>query len=85
MSENTSPFDFDSMTLDEVETIENLTGIAIDRLVADGAPKGKNLKAIIFVLGRRTNPAFTMEEAGKYTISEAMKVFGMDADPKGDN
>lgn len=76
---------FDAMTLDEVETIENLTGVAIDRIVADGTPKGKNLKAIIFVLGKRANPAFTIEEAGKYTIAEAMKVFGVDADPKGAN
>lgn len=77
-----SSFDFDTLTLDEVETIETLTGTAIDSLVADGTPKGKNLKAIIFVLGRRTNPEFTIADAGKYTITEAMKVFGMDADPK---
>jgi hypothetical protein len=79
------PFDFEQMTLNEVETIENLTGTAIDKLVADGTPKGKNLKAIIFVLGRRTNPDFTIEDAGNYTLVEAMKVFGVEEDPKGAN
>lgn len=71
-------FDFDSLTLDEVETIENLTGVAIERLAEDGAPKGKNLKALIFVMMRRNNPAFTMEDAGKYTLSQATALFGDD-------
>lgn len=81
----TQPFDFESMTLNEVETIENLTGLAIDKLVDNGTPKGKNLKAIIYVLGRRTKPDFTIEEAGNYTLAEAMKVFGVEEDPKDAN
>lgn len=71
-------FDFESLTLDEVETIENLTGLAIERLAEDGAPKGKNLKSLIFVMMRRTNPAFTIEDAGKYTLSQATALFGDD-------
>jgi hypothetical protein len=74
----TEAFDFESLTLDEVETIENLTGVAIERLAEDGAPKGKNLKSLIFVMMRRTNPAFTIEEAGKYTLSQATALFGED-------
>lgn len=79
------PFNFESMTLREVETIENLTGIAIDKLVADGTPKGKNLTALIFVLGKRSNPAFTIDEAADTTLADAMKLFGGDSDPKGAN
>lgn len=71
-------FDFESLTLDEVEMIENLTGVAIERIAEDGAPKGKNLKSLIFVMMRRTNPAFTIEEAGKYTLSQATALFGDD-------
>lgn len=76
-------FDFEAMTLDEVETIEALTGASIDSVVADGKPKGKNLKAIIYVLKRRENPDFKIEDAGKFTIAEVSKILG--GDPKADN
>jgi len=71
-------FNFESLTLDEVEIIENLTGVAIEQIADDGAPKGKNLKSLIFVMMRRTNPAFTIEDAGKYTLSQATALFGDD-------
>lgn len=77
-----SAFDFESMTLREVETIENLTGLAIDKLVEDGTPKGKNLTALIFVLGKRNDPAFTIDQAADYTLKDAMAMFGGDQDPK---
>lgn len=80
-----SAFDFESLTLREVETIENLTGIAIDKLIEDGTPKGKNLKAIIFVLGQRKDPAFTIEQAADYTLRDALNFFGGDQDPKDAN
>lgn len=71
-------FDFESLTLDEVEMIENLTGVAIERIAEDGAPKGKNLKSLIFVMMRRNDPSFTIEQAGKYTLSQATALFGED-------
>jgi hypothetical protein len=74
-------FDFEGLTLNEVETIENLTGVSIDLVAADGAPKGKNLKAIIFVMKRRENPNFTIDEAGNFSIKDAMALFG-GKDPK---
>jgi hypothetical protein len=77
-------FDFEGLTLNEVETIEQLTGVSIDQVVADGTPKGKNLKAIIFVMKRRENPNFTLDEAGRFSISEAMALFG-GKDPKDKN
>jgi hypothetical protein len=80
MSENLA-LDFNSLTLDEVETIENLTGVSIEKLADDKAPKGKNLKALIFVMKRRQDPQFTMEQAGQLTLVDAMSLFG--ADPKG--
>lgn len=70
--------DFESLTLNEVEMIENLCGVSIDKAVADGEPKGKNLRAIIYVMTRRTNPDFTIEEAGNMTLTDAMKKFGVD-------
>jgi hypothetical protein len=74
-------FDFEGLTLNEVETIEQLTGVSIDQVAADGALKGRNLKAIIFVMKRRDNPNFTIDEAGNFSIKEAMALFG-GKDPK---
>jgi len=74
-------FDFEGLTLNEVETIEQLTGVSIDKVVADGTPKGKNLKAIIYVMKRRETPDFTIEQAGAFSIKDAMALFG-GGDPK---
>ena len=79
MSDNAS-IDFNSLTLDEVETIENLTGVSTDKLADDKTPKGKNLKVLIFVMKRRIDPSFTLEQAGQLTLTDAMSLFG--ADPK---
>lgn len=76
MSEN--QIDFEQLTLDEVETIENLAGVSIDKIVGDGMPKGKNLKAIMFVLKRRENPDFKLEDAGKFTVADVTALFGGD-------
>ena len=52
-------FDFETLTLDEVETIELLTGTSIDQLMDAGQAKGKALKAILYVIKKRTDPNFT--------------------------
>lgn len=71
--------DFDAITLEEAEEIENLTGIAIDELGATGKPKAKVIRALCFITMRRTNPALTWEETANLRVSEI--TFG-DADPK---
>jgi hypothetical protein len=68
-------FDFNSLTLDECEQIENLTGLSIDMAFADGKPKGKALRSFLWVIGKRSNPNYTIEEAGKLTLTEAMQHF----------
>jgi hypothetical protein len=74
---------FSTLTLDEVETIENLAGQAMDELMGVGKLKGKALKAIIFVAKKRTNADFKMEDAGKVTFSEALELFkAVETDPK---
>jgi hypothetical protein len=72
-----------SLTLDEVETIENLSGQAMDEFMGAGKLKGKALKAIIWVAKKRTDPNFKMEDAGKVTFTEALDLFkGVGDDPK---
>jgi len=72
-----------TLTLDEVETIENLSGRAMDELMDAGQLKGKALKAIIWVVRKREDPNFKMEDAGKVSVAEALDLFKGDAeDPK---
>lgn len=74
---------FSTLTLDEVETIENLSGQPMDELMQAGKLKGKALKAIIWVARKRTDPNFKMEDAGKVTFSEALDLFkAVESDPK---
>ncbi len=77
----TTPFDFESLTLDEVETIELLTGSSIDQIMSDGAPKGKALKAIIYIIKKRQEPEFTLEQAGKFKMSDVNELLVVE-DPK---
>jgi hypothetical protein len=74
---------FSTLTLDEVETIENLSGQAMDELMGVGKLKGKALKAIIWVAKKRVDPNFKMEDAGKVTFAQALEIFEVaGTDPK---
>lgn len=77
----TNNFDFESLTLDEVETIELMTGASIDQIMSDGQPKGKALKAIIFIIKKRTDPSFTIEQAGSLKMSDVSALLVVE-DPK---
>lgn len=70
---------FETLTLDEIETIENITGVSIDSLADEGTPKGKNLKAIIYVMKKREDASFTIEQAGKYSFADALALFEVDS------
>jgi hypothetical protein len=78
----TNAFDFESLTLNEVEQIELITGASIDQLMDAGQPKGKAMKAIIFTIKKRTDPNFTLEQAGEVSMTEANSMFESVDDPK---
>jgi hypothetical protein len=75
-------FDFESLTLNEVEQIELITGNSIDQILDAGQAKGKAMKAIIFIMKKRIDPNFTLEQAGSISMSEANALFAGEADPK---
>lgn len=76
-------FDFESLTIEDVETIEHISGRAIDSIMDDESPKGKTMKAIVFVVKRKENPMYTLDDAGKVSFKEAMELLQSgDADPK---
>ena len=65
-------FDFESLTLEEVELIENLTNSSIDEAFGNGKPKGKALSAFVWVVLKRDNPNYKMEEAKKLSLKDAL-------------
>lgn len=77
-------FDFETLTIEEVETIEQISGAPIDALMSEDALKGKSLKAVVFVVQRRDNDKYTLADAGKVSFKEAMELLqpGDSKDPK---
>jgi hypothetical protein len=75
-------FDFESLTLNEVEQIELITGNSIDQILDAGQAKGKAMKAIIFIMKKRIDPDFTLEQAGQISMTEANSLFAGESDPK---
>lgn len=75
-------FDFESLTIEDVETIEHIAGTAIDSIMDDKSLKGKTLKAIVFVVKKKENPMYTLDDAAKVPFKEAMEMLQGDADPK---
>jgi hypothetical protein len=65
-------FDFESLTLEEVELIENLTNTSIDEAFGNGKPKGKALAAFVWVVRKRNDPSYKMEDAKKLSLKEAL-------------
>jgi hypothetical protein len=64
---NGREYDATDLTLNEVETIEDLCGgVSLDNL---DLGRAKTLKAIVFVLLRRDEPDMTLEDAGNVKLS----------------
>ena len=77
-----SKFDFESLTLEEVEVIENLTNCSIDEAFGNGKPKGKALSAFVWVVQKRNNPNYKMEDAKKISLKEALEMIKGDEEKK---
>lgn len=74
--------DFNTMTLNEIEQIETIAGRNIDSIMDDDAPRGRSLKAIIYVFMKRKDPNFTPDQAGAMSLEDATALFAGDEDPK---
>ncbi|MFI6861297.1 hypothetical protein ACIBKZ_15580 [Streptomyces sp. NPDC050421] len=61
--------DIDSLTLDEIDDIEEIIDGPLDSLSKPGARKAKLLKAMAYVIKKRDNPDFTIADAGRLKIS----------------
>lgn len=71
--------DVDEMTLGELEELEALAGCTIEDIM-QGERSVRSMIAIIFILRRRDNPAFTLEDAKRVKMSELELVDGADVE-----
>lgn len=58
----------DSLRVHEIEAIEEITGLPIDEAFAHGKPRGKAMRALGYVVRKRDNPDFTIEDAGNLIV-----------------
>ncbi|WP_030779360.1 hypothetical protein [Streptomyces sp. NRRL S-920] len=65
--------DIDSLTIDEIDVIEEIIDGPLDSLAKPGARKAKMLRAMAVVIKRREDPSFTAEDAGKLKIQFKQK------------
>lgn len=73
--------DFSSLTGNEVALIEDLSGLSIDTLSAEGAPKAKLLGALVLVGKRRDgDKSFTINKAMNMTLPEMTEYLGLGED-----
>jgi len=73
---------YESMTLGEIETFEQIAQVPIDEIGEPGTLKGKIYQALTFVWGKRANPALTMEEVKAMTRAQADELLVVAEDPK---
>ena len=69
--ESTLDFNLNDLTIGEIVTIEELTGLPFDAMTDPDKPKGKLLQAIAYISKRRDNPEFTFEMAGDLKLNIA--------------
>jgi hypothetical protein len=70
--------DFDDITLGEIEEIEDYAGLAISRIGEEVPGVIKLRIALAWIIRRRTNPAFTIDDAKKMTAVELTSFFTED-------
>lgn len=61
--------DLNRLTVGDVEDIEDICGKPLDELDFRH-PNGKLIKAIVYIIARRGDPSFTLDDARKIELSE---------------
>ena len=71
----------EDLTLGEVEEVENYAGLPLASLADDNAPKGKLMVALGWIMKRKSDPSFTLQQAKMMTSKDLNDLLGAD-DPK---
>jgi hypothetical protein len=67
--------DIDTLTLGDIEDIENYAGLSFSDIGEDKPGVSKLRTALVWVLKRKTDSSFTIEDARKITPDELSKIF----------
>jgi hypothetical protein len=62
------PADLKTLTVGELELLEERTGRPLSKLFDDDAPRGILLHALAYIMLRRRDPATTWEGSGDYVV-----------------
>lgn len=73
MDNDTLDLDLGSLTIDEIETIEEIIDGPFDEAFKPGAKKGRTLRALAYTVKRRTDPDITLEDVGRLKIQMGEK------------
>ena len=78
--------DINKLTLGEMATVEKFSGQSIGALGDEDAPKSALFAALCYVIKKRENPEFTMDDANNLTMDEVTELLGLndedEEDPK---
>lgn len=69
-------FDINSLTLGEIEQVETLARQGIGALGDEKAPKAKLMRALVYVVMRRTDPAAKWEATESLTMADMGRILG---------
>lgn len=70
---STFKINLDSLSLNDIEIFEEITGIGIDsvqELMKSDRPKAKVLKTLYWLAARKDDPELTLEKAGDVSLAE---------------
>lgn len=75
--------DISKLTLGEIATIEQLSGKAFAELADEEAPKGAILAALAYVIKKRDDKSYTIDDAKKLTMEDINELMSQgDAEKK---
>ncbi|WP_367140437.1 MULTISPECIES: hypothetical protein [Streptomyces] len=60
--------DLNRLSIDEIDIIEEITDAPLDDLRKPGQRRGPMLRAMAVVVKRRTDPNFSIEDAGRLSL-----------------
>jgi hypothetical protein len=68
--------DFDSLTIDELDLVEEVCDADLEQVMAGKVRKSKVLRAFALVALRRADPDATLEDAGKVEVRGLEEMLG---------
>ena len=82
MSEGEFTFDLDKVTVGDIVDIEETVGMPWDDIVDMDTPPTKVVLAMLWVVRRRQDPSFTLDDARQLPLSEVQSL-SVGSDPTG--